>query len=80
MTEIKHYCDRCSERITQDRALLVARCGPTMQPLRSFHSRADGAIHGVTSCREFNDTLYVAAKGAGRIVAVDLAGAGARDS
>jgi hypothetical protein len=58
---------------------LVARCGPTMQPLRSFHSRADGAIHGVTSCCEFNDTLYVAAKGAGRIVAVDLENAGARD-
>ena len=58
---------------------LVAGCGPTMQPLRSFHSRADGAIHGVTSCCEFNNTLYVAAKGAGRIVAVDLAGPGARD-
>jgi hypothetical protein len=58
---------------------LVARCSPTMQPLRSFHSRADGAVHGVTSCCEFNDTLYVAAKGAGRIVAVDLAGAGAHD-
>jgi hypothetical protein len=58
---------------------LVAKCSPTMQPLRSFHSRADGAIHGVTSCCEFNDTLYVAAKGAGRIVAVDLANAGARD-
>jgi hypothetical protein len=56
---------------------LVARCGPTMQPLRSFHSRADGAIHGVTSCCEFNDTLYVAAKGSGHIVAVDFAGVGA---
>jgi hypothetical protein len=58
---------------------LVARCGPTMQPLRSFHSRADGAIHGVTSCCEVNDTLYVAAKGSGRIVAIDLANAGARN-
>jgi hypothetical protein len=56
---------------------LVAKCSRTMQPLRSFHSRADGAIHGVTSCCEFNDTLYVAAKGSGRIVAVDLADAGA---
>jgi hypothetical protein len=59
---------------------LVARCGPAMQPLRSFHSRADGAIHGVTSCCEFDGALYVAAKGAGRIVAIDLANAGARDS
>jgi hypothetical protein len=58
---------------------LVARCGPTMQPLRSFHSRADGAIHGVTSCCEFNETLYVAAKGAGRIVAINLANTGVRD-
>jgi hypothetical protein len=58
---------------------LVARCSPTMQLLRSFHSRADGAVHGVTSCCEVNDTLYVTAKGAGRIVAVDLANAGARD-
>jgi hypothetical protein len=58
---------------------LVARCGPTMQPLRSFHSRADGAIHGVTSCCEVNDTLYVAAKGSGRIVGIDLANAGARN-
>jgi hypothetical protein len=54
---------------------LVARCGPTMQPLRSFHSRADGAIHGVTSCCEVNGKLYVAAKGSGRIVAIDLADA-----
>ena len=58
---------------------LVAKCGPTMQLLRSFHSRADGAIHGVTSCCEFNAKLYVAAKGAGRIVAVDLANTGVRD-
>jgi hypothetical protein len=58
---------------------LVARCSPAMQPLSSFHSRADGAIHGVTACCELNDTLYVAAKGAGRIVAVDLANTGVRD-
>jgi len=58
---------------------LVANCGPTMQPLRSFHSRADGAIHGVTSCCEFNDKLYIAAKGSGRIVAVDLADVKAHD-
>ena len=59
---------------------LVARCGPTMRPLSSLHSRADGAVHGVTSCCEFGDTLYVAAKGAGRIVAVDLADMGGRGS
>jgi hypothetical protein len=58
---------------------LVAKCGPTMQPLRSFHSRADGATHGVTSCCEFDGKLYVAAKGSGRIVAIDLADVGAHD-
>jgi hypothetical protein len=56
---------------------LVAKCSPTMQPVRSFHSRADGATHGVTSCCEFNGTLYVAAKGSGRIVALDLEDVGA---
>ena len=50
-----------------------------MQPLRSFHSRADGAIHGVTSCCEFDGKLYVAAKGSGRIVAIHLADVGAHD-
>ena len=35
--------------------------------------------HGVTSCCEFDGMLYVAAKGSGRIVAVDLANAGERD-
>ena len=59
---------------------LLARCDAAMRPLRSFHSRADGAIHGVTSCCEFNGTLYVAAKGAGRIVAIDLADAKDRDA
>jgi ribose transport system permease protein len=58
---------------------LVARCSPTMRPLQSFHSRADGAIHGVTSCCEFDGKLYVAAKGSGRIVAIDLADVGAHD-
>ena len=57
---------------------LVARCGPTMRPTASLHSRADGAVHGVTSCCEMGDTLYVAAKGAGRIVAIGVSGKGAR--
>jgi hypothetical protein len=52
---------------------LVARCSPAMRPLASLHSRADGAIHGDTSSCEMGDVLYVAAKGSGRIVAVDIA-------
>jgi hypothetical protein len=59
---------------------LLARCDAAMRPVRSLHSRADGAIHGVTSCCEFDGTLYVAAKGTGRIVAIDLADTKDRDS
>jgi hypothetical protein len=28
MTEIRHFCDSCSERITSDRTALKVRCGP----------------------------------------------------
>lgn len=59
---------------------LVARCSPAMRPLSSFHSRADGAVHGVTSCCEIGETLYVAARGSGRIVAIDLSTEGERPS
>jgi len=52
---------------------LVARCNSRMRPFASLHSRADGAVHGVTSCCEAGGILYAAAKGAGRIVAVDPA-------
>jgi hypothetical protein len=59
---------------------LVARCSPAMRPLSSFHSRADGAVHGVTSCCEIGGTLYIAAKGSGRIVAIDVSNGGERPS
>jgi hypothetical protein len=52
---------------------LVARCNSRMRPFASLHSRADGAVHGVTSCCEADGVLYAAAKGSGRIVAVDPA-------
>ncbi len=57
---------------------LLARCSSAMRPLSSFHSRADGAVHGVTSCCEVGDTLYVAAKGSGRVVAIGVAADEAR--
>jgi hypothetical protein len=50
---------------------LVARCNSQMRPYASLHSRADGAVHGVTSCCETDGVLYAAAKGSGRIVAID---------
>ena len=47
------------------------RCDAAMRPLASFHSRADGSIHGVTSLVEANGTLLVGAKGSGAVVALD---------
>jgi hypothetical protein len=47
---------------------LVVRCDANMRPLASFHSRADGAIHGVTSLVESGGALLVGAKGSGAIV------------
>jgi hypothetical protein len=52
---------------------LVARCNDVMRPLASYHSRADGAVHGVTSSCEIGDKLYVGATGSGRIVVLDVA-------
>jgi len=49
------------------------RCDAAMQPTFSYHSRADGMIHGVTSVCEDRADLLVAAKGPG--VLVRLAGA-----
>lgn len=47
---------------------LVIRCDDRMQPLFSYHSRADGHVHGVTSVCEWRGSLLVGAKGAGEIV------------
>lgn len=47
---------------------LVVQCSPQMQPLRSFHSRADGAAHGCVSACERGDDLFVAAKGNGKLL------------
>ena len=57
---------------------LIARCNADMRPLLSLHSRADGAVHGVTSACESGGALYIAAKGSGRIVTFDLSGQGGR--
>ena len=39
-----------------------------MRPIASFHSRADGNIHGVTALVESGGALLVGAKGSGAIV------------
>lgn len=47
---------------------LVVRLGKDMAPLYSFHSRANGRRHGVTSVLEHQGRLLVAAKGGDCIV------------
>ena len=42
---------------------LVVRLGPDMAPLASYHSRANGRRHGVTSAVEAGGRLYMASKG-----------------
>jgi hypothetical protein len=50
---------------------LVSLCDERMRPLSSWHSRADGRVHGVTSLAERDGLLFVGAKGAGAIVALE---------
>lgn len=50
---------------------LVVRCDSTMRPTASFHSRADGGIHGVTSLAAFDGAVFAGAKGSGAIVRLD---------
>lgn len=47
---------------------LVARLDRELQPVESFHSRADGRRHGVTSMVEVDGSLYVSAKGGGAVL------------
>jgi hypothetical protein len=44
---------------------LVARLDAAYRPVASFHSRANGRRHGVTSCLVFGGRVYFAAKGDG---------------
>ena len=50
---------------------LVVQCDKAMRPIESFHSRADGHVHGVTSLSEYGGYLFVAAKGSGAVVALN---------
>ena len=56
---------------------LVARLDASLAPVASWHSRAGGAFHGVTSAAEHDGALLVSAKGGGAIVALDPADADA---
>ena len=50
---------------------LVLGCDAAGRPLASFHSRADGHVHGVTSIAETGGRLLAGAKGSGVIVGLD---------
>jgi hypothetical protein len=50
---------------------LVARLDGEMRLVKSFHSRANGHRHGVTSAIEFENRVLVAAKGGGVVLAID---------
>ncbi len=54
---------------------LAARCDAAMQPAFSYHSRADGVVHGIASVIEDRGDLLVAAKGPGFLVRLDQAAA-----
>jgi hypothetical protein len=49
---------------------LVVRLDKNLQPIASFHSRANGCRHGVTSVVEFAGVLVVAAKGGNALLAL----------
>lgn len=51
---------------------LVVRLDRDMQPVASYHSRADGRMHGITSVVEMDGHLYAASRGAGMLIRLDL--------
>jgi hypothetical protein len=51
---------------------LVVRLDASLHPEMSFHSRADGNVHGVTSLCEIDGGLLAGAKGPGLAVALPL--------
>jgi Strictosidine synthase len=55
---------------------LVARLDRAMQPVASFHSRANGSRHGVTSVLERDGRLIATAKGGDAILGIALGRAG----
>ena len=57
---------------------LVVHCDQNMKPLSSYHSRADGKVHGTVSACESGDDLLVASRGGSRIVRVAGAASGKR--
>lgn len=51
---------------------MVVRLDEALQPVASYHSRADGKVHGIASVAEVGGALYAASRGAGTLVRLDL--------
>jgi hypothetical protein len=52
---------------------LLIRLDAQFMPVASYHSRADGTRHGLTSCVDLGDRVLVASKGGNAILALDAA-------
>lgn len=50
---------------------LIVELGPDLAPTRSFHSRADGTRHGISSCAVVGNRLIAAATGGDIVLAID---------
>jgi hypothetical protein len=55
---------------------LVVRLDGAYEPQDSFHSRADGKRHGITSCVEVNGRLLATSKGGHAILSIPLTSGG----
>ncbi len=53
---------------------LVARLDANLQPVASYHSRADGKRHGVTSVADYGGYVWVAAQGGNALLAMPQKG------
>ncbi|WP_411036374.1 hypothetical protein [Shinella sp. BYT-45] len=52
---------------------MVVRLDAALQPVTSYHSRADGKVHGIASIAEIGGSLYAASRGAGTLLRLDAA-------
>lgn len=52
---------------------LVVELDAEFQPTRSFHSRADGTRHGISSCHEQDGRLLIAATGGDILISLPIA-------
>lgn len=53
---------------------LAVRCDAAFRPLESWHSRADGTMHGITAVCAAEGGVYAAARGPGTLLRLDAAG------